>query len=278
MKRCYHGPLPPDTEIIRFPPPTPAELADTNAALEFAHWYTRAIIIDSRRSGPDLGVGNRLFVASAAHCIEHNPFVVMTCDPYTFPRHPTGFINRSRVPNRDIGFLEIEKDPNTPHLSVERLCPDPPVSNDPLNPSHRPTCVVGFPAHDFKRPPGHLRLGMTNYETYPVQVSEDEYQYTWPLVVGSYRQETDTVVERELNHAPSGYSGGGVWVCNEPPEGRLVLPDHLLTLYAIQSRYQPGERIVKCIPIRYWIKLVFDKYPDLRELLAEQFPFLRAVE
>lgn len=276
-------PLPPEDEIIRFPPPTPEVLRDTNAALSFAAEYTRAIVVDSRQPGPDpavgtgvlIGVGNRLFVASAAHCIEQNPFVVMTHALYTLPRDPTRFINRARVPNRDIGFLELENDPNVPRLAVECLCPDPPpISTDPLNPSHLPTCVVGFPAHHFKRPPGHTGMGMTNYETYPVQVSEDEYQYTWPLVVGSYRPGTDTAVEKELNYVPGGYSGGGVWVCNPPPASGLVLPNQLLTLYALQSRYQSGERIVKCIPIRFWIKLLHDKYPDLRELLAEHFPFL----
>src|SRR5205823_820897 len=110
----------------------------------------RPIVVDSRKAkhpgygtGVLIGVGDHLFIASAAHCIEVSPFVIMTLSTpkeYTLPRAATPLRNRGRVANRDIGFLEIENDPTLPRLTIDRLCPDVP----PLTiPPHRPTCVVG---------------------------------------------------------------------------------------------------------------------------------------
>jgi len=179
--------------------------------------------------------------------------------------------------NRDIGFLEIDNDPAVPRLSVNCLCPNPPpIMPDPLKPEHRPTCVVGFPVDEIAvRPPGHkVKIVTSNFSTHPVAVTEEFYQYVYPLVVGRQQDGHDRVHERALN-TPHGYSGGGVWVINEPPSEGLTLPHHLLRLYAIQSSWGPTYRVVNCVPIRHWLRLVYDRYPDLQELLADQFPFLR---
>jgi hypothetical protein len=269
-------------EIERFAPPTKQESSESDRALRFVELYTRPIIDDSRSNNPRIGTGvlvgikDRLFVASAAHCLWSNPLLIMDHSEFPIPCDPTPFVNRGRVGNRDIGFLEIKNDLSVARLSIESLCPNPPpILPDAGKPEHRPTWIVGFPVDEVViKPTRRIKLAMNNFSTHPVQVTEDEYRYVYPLVVGTQQEWNDTVNERSLN-TPHGYSGSGVWVVNELPSDSLILPQNMLSLYALQSSWGEAYRVLHCIPIRHWIKLVYDSYTDLRELLAKQFPFLQ---
>jgi len=128
-------------------------MEESHNALQFAASYTRAVLDDSRSARPQIGTGilvgveDRLFVASAAHCLGPNPFLIMTHDEFPIPCNPTPLLNRGRAGNRDIGFLELENDPAVPRLSVESLCPDPPpILPDPQRPEH-----LEFPSNSGQR-------------------------------------------------------------------------------------------------------------------------------
>jgi hypothetical protein len=54
----------------------------------------------------------------------------------------------------------------------------------------------------------------------------------------------------------------------------LIDPAKHVKLFAIQSSWHSGERTLSAIPVRKWIKFVFDRYRDTQDELAAQFPFL----
>ncbi|WP_088253221.1 hypothetical protein [Fimbriiglobus ruber] len=271
-----------DPEMIRFEPPTKEELSDSDTGLQFVASYTRAVLDNSTElhskcgTGIYIGIGGRLFFASAAHCIKPRPYIIRFHDPFKFPCPPSPFIKRCVHDTLDIGFLEVENDPAQARLSLDCISVDPPpLTGNPEKPEHRPTCIVGFPVGEFIRLYNRSLLGMTNFGTYPVALYENEYHYTFPVVVGRMQKETGTVRERELDITPHGYSGGGIWSFNEPPsDGRLIRSEHMLSLYAIQFAWIEETRLLKCVPIRYLIRLIHNEYADLQELLTAKFPFL----
>src|SRR5689334_2169115 len=94
-------------ELIRLPPPPGSIPPEIRASMKFAASYTRAVIENCRDvttavgSGVLVGIGDRLFVATAAHCIGPAPHVIVRAD-FTIPCEPTHLLGSGRVANRDI--------------------------------------------------------------------------------------------------------------------------------------------------------------------------------
>ncbi len=268
-----------EDEII-YPQPPEEYLKAANIGVQWVNFYTKPIQLDSKSPVPNIGscvlveIGTRLFVVTAKHCISHNPYLMLK--PVTMPCDPSSFLKLRLSPNRDIGFMEIVNDPAIPRLPVECLCTDLPIVPGNIDTlTERPTFISGYPADDLVRlTANHTGLHLTNFATLPVAITEDGYSYAWPISVAKYLGKSP--VEKVLTE-PYGFSGGGLWVVNEIPENGLTLPGNMLKLLAVQSRFDPTERLVKCIPIRWWIKLVYDKYPDLQERLAKLFPVILSV-
>jgi hypothetical protein len=73
---------------------------------------------------------------------------------------------------------------------------------------------------------------------------------------------------------PHGFSGGGVWAFLQSEPDELFNPQRHVRLYAIQSAWLRDSRLVKCIPIIHWLRLIASTCPDLKETLTQQFPSL----
>jgi len=271
-------------EIILLPQPSKEDLQDANEALKFACLYTKPLLDVAPQStqsetygtGVLIGIERRLFVATAAHCLKREPILLLNSDPIRTPFQPSPYLKKVRSCGLDVGLLEIENQSSINRLPIECLCPNtPPIPTDAATYLSRLGCIVGCPYAEYVRRHGSTGISTTNFGTYPVAASEIEYEYSYPVGVGRWQQETGVILERELNFTPHGYSGSGVWAFNKPQTDRLILPKHYLTLYAIQSAWRERRRVVVCVPIKHWIQLVYNNYPDLQEPLSAQFPFLR---
>jgi hypothetical protein len=70
---------------------------------------------------------------------------------------------------------------------------------------------------------------------------------------------------------PEGMSGGGLW--DQGFAQGLWSPDEAF-LFGIQSAWFYKRRYVRAIQIVHWLRLVYEKYPDLQSELDSQFPNL----
>lgn len=271
----------PQPEIIRLPVPSGPETPEAYETMTLAHSYCRAILDNCRIPQTGIGtcvlvgIGKRLFVLTAKHCVGPNPFVILTPEAQ-WPCEPMPYIKIGLSPNRDIGFIEIENNPAYQRLPVECLCPDPPpISADPRKPIGPPTWIIGYPVDRFETVAGNVGMFMRNCGTHILKVTEDAYYYAWPIIEASFNEAKNAVEETPVTWRPHGFSGGGAWELTTPPADGLSLPQNMFKLYGVQSSWVVKYQLLQCIPVRYWLKLVHDQYLDLQELLATQFSFLR---
>ena len=64
-----------------------------------------------------IGIGHRLFAATAKHCLERSPSLVLN-KQYLLPCPPYPALAVEYAVNRDIGYIEIANDPELPRLDL----------------------------------------------------------------------------------------------------------------------------------------------------------------
>jgi hypothetical protein len=268
-------------EIINLPPPPPEGEKELRQELAIVCTYTNMLIADSQTKGSlEIGsaelvrIGGRLFAATANHCIGKAPYLVFG-DRFALPAPPTPLLNCIKHPSLDIGVLELLPD-STPHgCSVENLDTAAPVlPTDPRSPKPPFHFVVGYPWDERKLAGDLLGMKAVAFGTHPIKVEDHRYQFTYPLRFAHYEGEKLVIGDKPVT--PHGFSGGGVWQFVPPAEGKLYTPADQIRLCGIQYAWGGAvERQVYVVPISYWIKVVYDNYPDLQDLLAAKFPFLK---
>jgi hypothetical protein len=271
------------TEIIHLPPPSPEEDKELRPQLTIVCTYTVPIVADCLTSvSLQIGtavlirIANRLFAATAKHCIGEAPLLVFDQD-FALPTVPTPFLRSLTHPTLDIGLLEVTTDTTPYGCSVDNLDTSSPVlPEDPRSPKPPFHWIVGYPWAEAKHTGGLLSIKAVSVGTHPVRVEDARYQFTYPLrfcrLVG------DSPEIGDQPETPHGFSGGGVWRFAPSEVGKLFVPGENIRLCGIQYEWRRPERRAHIVPISCWIKFVYDHYPDLQRLLAERFPFLESSE
>lgn len=201
-------------------------------------------------------VGDRHFVATAAHCIKDRP-QVMTCTATVNTTSPvemrrlqvlgTGWHSDS---NLDIGYLEIE-DPHGQELSWPQL------STGPVG---TPVHVVGFPATHLKvdHEQEVITLGLNAFQTGLIEASEESLKFGYPKRGSSYDAATNTWVPCSFPATPKGFSGGGCFCVYKNRVGPLDVIEY--RLHGIQCSWKgEGRRYVKAVPIKQWCDLLISR-------------------
>jgi hypothetical protein len=267
-------------EIIHLPPPSHEEDKELRPQLTIVHTYTLLIIADCQTRGSlQIGtavlirIANRLFAATAKHCIGNAPLLVFG-EEFSLPSPPTPFLRCLSHPNLDIGLLEVKADTTPYGCSVESLDASIPVlPEDPRSPKPPFHWIVGYPWAEAEQTGDLLRITAVSVGTHPVKVEATRYQFTYPLQF--FRLVGDSPESGDKPETPHGFSGGGIWRFVPSEANRLFVPGDNIRLCGIQSEWWKPERHAYVVPISCWIKFVYDHYADLQHLLAERFPFLR---
>lgn len=254
---------------------------------ETVYSYTVPIVVDCEDergiavgTGVVIEIGHRTFVASAAHVLEKRPHVLFGREPrLLMPCEPTPFLRREFLDPPDIGFLEVPN--NTHHTACffESLTDSPPPDNTMM-------LIVGHPVHA----PGSLAdkawEGGRYYELVRAshigaikEVQDARYVFDFPEDLLHVDGQTGLMSESKSYKTPEGYSGGGVWAKRALSViPGLIYPGSRLRLYALDYAWSPKKREAYCVPIRYWVRLVYDHYPDLRSIIEKQFPNIEDVK
>lgn len=250
-------------------------------------------------SGVKLRIGNRLFIISAKHCIEgdaENPINSLlfagTSGTFSLPGQPSDILRARGHPYRDIGYVEVHDD-GSPAVALGAIAETHPISGKQQTddgPKMHVYKFVGHPLYegnqspltDFLDPEGPIPLiarPVPQLTKRPLMLpcrdaSEDRYLFEYPEEgVVTVEPMTNKVTSTSLPVNPVGYSGGGIWnerVINS--EKKLILPEQMIRLFAIQSKiltdFATGEKSLLAIPIKHCLQLIHTHYQDLRPILS----------
>ena len=269
-------------EIVEIPDPTEEEIWGLDVSFYHNYIRDRTVIVfgDTIASGVLIEIGNHLFVATAAHCITTTPAIIFKLGRHPFPPPKTKWLKIGRNTILDIGFIEIENNPNLQRCSVDNLSVElPALPKDPRKPEKSDFfCICGFPETIMELAPDKIpeRICRGVLRTHPQVITEELYQFNY----GSrFKFPKGMTLEETMQpDRPHGFSGSGLWKCN-PPQPGVVVPLNI-KLYGIQYEWHDNDsksplRVIWCAPIRQWIKYIYDAYSDLTRILEDRFEFLR---
>lgn len=262
-------------------------------------------------SGVLVSLGNRLFIATNAHTISARPnqrIWLLTAEPRRAEDGLLTFVrsNRQSGQRPDVGYLELNPDTALPFLGHKEVCGIDRIECIGDTDRHRGVTVVGCP-YEWIIPvsaPGFegRRIRLMGYTS--STLLDDQLPISLPDHVPAYDPDIDVFVEypernefttdlrtgapMELPH-PSGMSGGGLWVWDDFGRDELFAPSRT-RLFALQQSVvrdedeererlvQEGQvdtnRYIRAVHIAHWLRLIYEDYEDLRETLADRWPFL----
>jgi hypothetical protein len=213
-------------------------------------------------------------VASAGHVLKKRPYVAFGQNAQiAVPPPATTFLARECLDPPDIGFLEISRD--THHSA----CPFEAFSNVDL-PDKLLVMLVGHPLDA----PGSSREGVSRRKEVVdlfreaffcvLKRAEDaRYVFDYPEKLLHLDGDSGSMSPRDGYKSPDGFSGGGVWAMRDVSKVQgIIQPSNMLRLFAIDFAWRSGSRQVLCTPIKFWVRLIHNHYPDLHAVIEEQFP------
>jgi hypothetical protein len=238
-------------------------------------------------SGTLIEIGNRLLVATAAHCIPANPNGRLWLLGES-PRKPQdgmlGILAHGKHAVEDVGFLEIDPSAAKRYFVNKLACALNRLSPSGWGEANSLATVVGTPAArvDTSQKISGLPAMEARVDAY---VSPFLPPAKWPdrgdgtrvgneatSIVIEYPEDAsrlDTGEQMKTYH-PGGFSGGGIWRQSFPP-GQLWGPDQT-RMVGLQTGWYPALRCLHGAQIALWIQVVFQHYPDLQSTLKSQFP------
>ncbi|MFL5339887.1 MAG: hypothetical protein ACJ8F7_07030 [Gemmataceae bacterium] len=252
------------------------EIEEFQAAFPMVFRYTVPIkqhagsADDLMGTGVLVGIGQKLFVASAGHCIKDDPVVLE--ENFTIPAGPTRIkiLKRGVHPTLDVGFLEIEPLPDVPILqsggcTLEMLC------LQPLTKEHM-VHVVGFPAVARRTYENGVEVVKKGFGTLFLREEDASLFLDYPKTGYTWDRSSNSWSTAPFDAHPKGYSGGGVWGFMPVQPKELFSPLRHIRLYGIQFEWFEPERYVKAIAIRHWLSTVGSCCPELQPIINGQFP------
>jgi hypothetical protein len=238
-------------------------------------------------SGVLVQIGGRVFIATAEHCMTEQA-VIVDEKGFSFPPQSAvvTVLNRGADPTIDIGFLELKDDERLaevckgdPDVKSKSFCPLNQLSLAEV-PMGGMLHIVGYPV-ESRIVDARTRTIELRKRGFGTQFQEQEDGYLlfpfpkkekWFHQVGVTDFEPSMFIDK-----PKGFSGGGLWAFQKAPEGSLFSPLEHIKLMGIQCARFKERRIVKCVPIRRWLELVHNSYPDLRAEIEATFPGFNGV-
>lgn len=221
-------------------------------------------------SGVLIEVAERLFVATAYHCIKDEPVIVvggMAFREGHLPPAQVRILNKSGEPDLDIGFLELEQgkrivtggEHTACHLSQCLLYPTP---------IGQIVFVTGWPEHDRVMRPGIMDSTLCVYGADVEAMDDDNLYFEFSKQTLQYDPATrrDEVRERK---SPHGYSGGGCWGIVKCPEGELYAAAKTCRLLGIQAGWMKSTRRCRIPLIKHWVRLLARNHRELHEPIME---------
>lgn len=277
----------------QFAPPdflNPASPGDREhlASFECILNYTIPIVsVDSGNfiigGGVLVEIQRRLFVATAWHCIEAGPVILVDGMTLSYrnglPVLPTPQVKIVRSggdPKIDIGYLELESGKpvrtRTEHVpcTLEQLHTAPiPVTHSDGAPNliH----VVGWPAYTQEIQGTNIFQTLEGFIT-DHQRTEPPYLYFGFGERGTQWNESRGGWEEKPTPSPHGFSGGGCWGILKSAPDSLYDPTRQILLFAIQRSWDRATRVARAVLISEWLKLLHSHFPDLRNCLESKFP------
>ncbi len=238
-------------------------------------------------TGVVIEIGHRTFIASAGHVLSKNPRVMFGENPaFDLDAPATKFLNRdyrdppdddfSEIPmtrKLDIGFLEV---PNNSHHTAcyfKSLTDIEPPPNTLAMIVGHPIDAPGSLADPRWNTGRYFEIVRTAHSGAMKEVRDEKYVFDYSKDVLNLDATTGYMAGAKGFRSPKGFSGGGLWGQRDlgAIEG-LIYAGSRYRLFGLDYAWSSTRREAFCVPIRYWVKLVYDNYPDLRAIIKEQFP------
>ncbi len=236
-------------------------------------------------SGTLVGLGDRVFVATARHCVPPNPTGRLWIVPHE-PRSPStgmlAFIQFGRHPNLDLAFLELDRQSVTEFLPQHICCELSNLWPCGWGRANRAITICGTPVQ-FTEGQGtvDVPLNAVNiaFTTAPLTPSEfpttpdgdrdadpaTDIFFEYP----TEGQRSDEGIPISLD-SPEGFSGGGIWDQGFA-RGELWSPANA-KLIGVQSSWHAGQRYSRGIQIIHWLRLLWSADETCRPQTEAAFP------
>lgn len=235
-------------------------------------------------SGTLVAILDRVFVATACHCIPHNPNQRL----WILPEHcrsmndgMLAFKSVERHPNLDVAFLELDPQSVSSYLPHHGCCPLSSLKPLGCGRPNRIMTVCGSPTQfvegdgSREEPAKVLNIGFSSTpfapEAFPSVPSgerpadnEVDIFYEYPQQALRFEDNKDIRLE-----SPSGFSGGGIW--DQGFETRQVWSPDSALLFGVQSSWCPSQRYARGIQIIHWLRLVWERVEESRNALHDAF-------
>jgi hypothetical protein len=206
---------------------------------------------ESLGTGVFVNILGRHFVASARHCIERNPRIMLGDYRWTnnkaIAKRPVRIFRSALHATLDIGFLEIE--PASQHeLQAQQLFVGQ-VENGYL-------FVLGYPVSELvqNKVVGDICVTGWPFGTTVIEQTASVLRLAYPESGFTFDEARRAFVTEPFPKTPKGFSGGGVFgVMKRQCSGLEVIEYKLV---GIQHSWHPTERWMQAVPIRQWCDLV----------------------
>jgi len=237
-------------------------------------------------SGTLVTIADRLFVATASHCLENadNPdrYRIMADDGRFHEEGSAAVVATKCTPRHrpDVGLIELDRKSFTDSLAKPAI-PISRITTDEIE--NRLATLMGTPYKSVSIFPGGakgINATVAGYATSPIDVAN------WPHI--NAQKPLDATVDMFMRYPsnspdirdesgfhtdlpnPHGMSGGGVW---DHGLGTLgVWSVHDSRLAGIQSAWSKRHGYVRVVRICHWVALVHQHCASVRPALECQFP------
>lgn len=239
-------------------------------------------------SGTLVSIGERVFIATASHAVpdtSENENYTFISKQYGSEIPQSPILNKGKNPDDDpdVGYLELGSNRAAEYLR-KTACPLERLAIKGIGRPLRHAMLVGNPG-EYVKNKEPIEVGTTGldptmigYLTGPLMESE------WPDVPDSDptkhicleypsapAQELESGKSRNLPH-PGGMSGGGLWDCGF--EDGVLWTKESAKLIGIQSGWYEDLRYVLAVQIIHWLRLIYNDYQELRQIMEGHFPEL----
>jgi hypothetical protein len=204
-------------------------------------------------SGVWTNVQGRHLVATAKHCIQHDPYLIRNeffiAGNQIRADDSLPIRSRGWADDLDIGYLEVEPHPN-PELHENQLCSDRIVTGY--------VHVIGHPRSEMQVDQARREISMFRcaFGTTLLEDTDSSLKFAYPRD-GVRPNATTGIWENQPFPEAFGFSGGGCFGVAMPTGDGVVSIQY--NLLGIQSSWHPGERWVRVMPIKKWRELVSDQ-------------------
>ena len=221
-------------------------------------------------SGVLVEIANCLFVATAYHCIESEPVILvngMAVDAVNLPPPQVRILEKGGDSKLDVGFLKLETGKKIVTEHEHKPCSLSQCIIFP-NPVNQVFHLSGCPNFDQVARQGVISQGLSVYAAPVVYVDEDNLYFDFAKEVSHYNPATKTDELRTVE-SPHGFSGGGCWGITKSQNDELYNPYKTCWLLGIQSGWMRTTRRCRVPLIKRWVRLLTRQYRELHQPIME---------